>query len=119
MSRAARSVVVFGIYALVAGAGFVLVPNLALATLGIPATTEVWIRVLGVVVAILGVYYIVAARSGVVAYFRASVWGRASFLLATVALAVLGLGPVALVGFGVIDGAGALWTALALRGARA
>jgi hypothetical protein len=117
MSKAARSVHVFGMYLIVAGTGFVLVPNLVLSTLGMPTTTEVWIRVLGIVVTILGVYYVVAARSEATAYFRASVWLRAAFLVATLALVALGLAPAPIIGFGIVDLLGAVWTALSLRAA--
>ena len=70
---------------------------------------------LGIVVDILGAYYVVAARSEATPFFRASVWLRSAFLAAMVALVALGLAPVALVGFGIVDVLGATWTALSLR----
>jgi hypothetical protein len=118
MSKVAKSVYVFGVYLVVAGAGFLFVPNLVLGTMGVPPTTEVWIRVLGLVVAILGIYYIAAARSGATLYFRVSVWVRLAFLAATVALVALGLAPLPIVGFGIVDALGALWTGLSLRADR-
>jgi hypothetical protein len=119
MSQAARSLYVFGVYLIVAGAGFLLVPNLVLASMGVPPTTEVWIRVLGLLVAIVGIYYNVAARSVATPFFVASVWVRAAVLPVMIALIVLGRGPLALIGFGIADALGALWTGLALRAERA
>ena len=115
MSKAARSLYVFGVYLIVAGPGFVFVPNLVLGTLSVATTTEVWIRVLGIVVTILGVYYIAAARSGATLLFQVSVWARVGFLAAMIGLIALGQAPLPLVGFGIIDGLGALWTGLSLR----
>jgi hypothetical protein len=63
------------------------------------------------------VYYVVAARSEATAYFRASVWLRAAFLVATLALVALGLAPAPIIGFGIVDLLGAVWTALSLRAA--
>jgi hypothetical protein len=116
MSKSAKSVFAFGAYLVVAGPGFLFVPNLVLGTLGMPATNEVWIRVLGIVVTILGIYYIAAARSGATLYFKVSVWVRTAFLGATIVLVALGLAPLPIVGFGIADALGALWTGLALRG---
>jgi len=119
MSKAARSVYVFGVYLVVAGTGFLLIPNLVLGTLGVPPTTEVWIRVLGLVVTVLGIYYVAAARSGATLYFLVSVWVRSAFLVAMIAFVALGLAPLPLVGFGIVDALGALWTGLSLRAERA
>ena len=47
-------------------------PNTVLGLLGMASATEPWIRVLGVVVGVLGAYYIVAARAELTAFFRAT-----------------------------------------------
>ncbi len=54
MSRAAFTVKAFGVYLLLLGAALVFVPNLLLSLLGMPPTTEVWIRVVGVLVFNIG-----------------------------------------------------------------
>ena len=115
MSRAARSVFVFGLYLLGTAAVLVLAPNVLLGMLGIVPTTEPWIRVLGLIVAVLGAYYIVAARAELTPFLRATVWARAIVMIGFAILAALSLAPVALVGLGVVDGLGALWTWSALR----
>lgn len=118
MSRAARSVFVFGLYLIGTAATLTVAPNVLLGLLGIESATEPWIRVLGVVVGALGAYYIVAARADFVPFFRASVWVRALVLLAFGGLAALGWAPPRLILFGSLDALGALWTWTILRAHR-
>ncbi|MCX5761354.1 MAG: hypothetical protein NTW72_07595 [Gemmatimonadetes bacterium] len=118
MSRAARSVFVFGLYLIGTAAVLALAPNVLLGLLGIELATEPWIRVLGVVVGALGAYYIVAARAELDPFFRASVWARALVLFGFCGLAAFGWAPVKLIGFGVLDALGAFWTWTSLRAPR-
>jgi hypothetical protein len=115
MSRAAVSMLVFGVYTAVVGLALLLVPNVLLSLFAYPTTTEVWIRILGFIVAILGYYYIVAARHGIVRFFRASVYARPALIVFFAILVLLGMAEPVLVLFGVIDLLGAIWTGLALR----
>ena len=115
MTPAARSLFVFGLYLLAAGTLLLLVPALMLQPLGLPVPTDVWVRVVGLLAIALGLYYRVAARAELLAFMRLSVWVRAGVALAFVGFAVGGLAPVALLVFGLIDAAGAAWTARALR----
>jgi hypothetical protein len=115
MSKAAKSILVFGIYAVVVGLTFLVIPNIALALLGGPTSDEVWIRVLGLIVAILGYYYIQAARHELTPFFRSTVQGRPLVLVGFIVFVLLGLAKPVLIIFGVIDLLGALWTGLALR----
>jgi hypothetical protein len=117
MSRAARSLLVFGIYLIGTGMLLFSAPNAFLAMIRQPESTDPWIRVLGVVVGLLGAYYVVAARHELVAFARASVWARITALVAFAALAAMQVAPPILVGFGLVDAAGAFWTWTALRGA--
>jgi hypothetical protein len=118
VSRAARSILAFGIYCLAVGAVLIFAPNLLLGLLRLEPTREVYIRVLGVVVTTLGFYYIAAARAEAVSFFRWTVWGRPFVLAAFIALVLAGAGPPIMILFGAADAAGAVWTALALRGSR-
>ena len=115
MSSAARSVLVFGVYLVGLGITLQTVPNLLLGAFGFPATGEVWIRVLGVVVMCLGYYYIRSARAGSRDFCRWTVHARSFVFVAFAALAALGLARPALIIFGAADLLGAAWTALALR----
>ncbi len=115
MSRAARSILVFGLYMIAVAAVLIAAPNALLALCRLPPTREVYIRVLGVVVLTLGLYYVAAARAEAVAFFRWTLWGRPLILATFLALVLLRLGPPVLIVFGAVDAAGALWTTLALR----
>jgi hypothetical protein len=115
MSKAAVSVFAFAIYLFVLGPVLVVVPNALLTVFGIPETGEVWIRVVGMLVVFLGLYYVVGARNELVPFMRATVYGRFGVLTFFIAFVALGLAPPILVLFGVIDAAGAVWTASAIR----
>ncbi|MEQ1693740.1 MAG: hypothetical protein ABMA00_20800, partial [Gemmatimonas sp.] len=110
MTRAARSVFVFGFYLIGTSAILLGSPNSLLGMLQLAPTTEPWIRVLGLVVGILGAYYVVAARADLVPFFRATVWLRGLALLGFAGLAAAALAPSTLIGFGIVDALGALWT---------
>lgn len=115
MSRAAFTVKAFGIYLLLLGLNLILLPNLLLAVFGMPTTSEVWIRVVGVLAFNIGVYYWYGAKSEARPVFMASVLTRVFVPVVFIAFVVLGLASPVLVLFGVVDLAGGLWTFAALR----
>jgi hypothetical protein len=119
MSPAAKSLFAFGIYAVTAGAGLLLMPALVLGTLGFPPVQDGWVRVVGVLAIVIGAYHIVGARHDFLPYIRASVWGRVGFAVVLGALVVTAVMPTALLLFAAIDLAAAVWTAIALRQTRA
>jgi hypothetical protein len=118
MSRAATSMFVFGIYLLVLGPTLVVAPAFLLGLFGLDAPQEVWIRVLGAIVTILGFYYVFAARHETKDFFWATVWGRPAVIVFFTAFVLLGLAEPVLILFGVVDLLGAGWTFAALRGER-
>ena len=115
MSRAARSVFVFAMYLFVLGAVLLVIPNTLLSVFGLAPTVEVWIRVVGMLVLIIGYYYSSVARRELTDFFRWTVHARMSVLVFFIAFVLFGFAPPILVLFGVIDAAAAVWTALALR----
>lgn len=115
MTRAARSVFVFAIYLFVLGGALVAVPNALLSVFRMPSTGEVWIRVVGVLVVLLGYYYSGAARREMTEFFRWTVHARSAVLVFFAAFVLLGLAPPVLLLFGAVDAAAACWTALSLR----
>jgi hypothetical protein len=115
MTRAARSLFVFGIYVLLAGAAFLSAPAEIIARLHLPPTADGWVRVIGLLALVIGVYDIVGSRSGLLAYIRASVFVRVGFAAGIALLVLARQMPLTLLPFGAIDFAGAIWTALALR----
>ncbi len=115
MSRSAFTVKVFGIYALVLGVALILVPNVLLGIFDMPQTSEVWVRVVGVVVFNIGVAYWYAAKCEAKAFFRSTVFTRIFVLVAFVAFWQFGFVSPVLILFGVIDVLGAAWTYMTLK----
>ncbi len=115
MSSAAKSVYYFGFYLLLVGVILTVVPNFLLNTFQIPETNEVWIRVVGVLVFSLGIYYVVMAQTNNTLFFSISIYIRASILLWFTVFALIGWGSPMLIMFGVVDVIGALWTYLELK----
>ena len=115
MTAASRSLFVFGIYLGALGVLLLLFPNLLLRTFGAPVTNEIWIRVNGMFVICLAYYYIQAARHGVTAFIRWTVWARAAVIVYFVAFVLLGGAPKPLLLFGVVDFLSAIWTFTALQ----
>ena len=118
MSRTAKSVFIFGIYLAGLGVGMLTVPNMLLGIFGLPATNEVWVRVIATLTLFLAYYYIQAARHELTEFFRASIPTRASLILFFGAFVVLGFAPPQLLLFAPPDLLGAIWTALELRSAK-
>ena len=115
MTRAAKSLFVFGIYLCGLGLVLLLVPNLLLRPLGAPPTNEIWIRVNGMFVLCLSFYYLQAARNGLTSFIRWTVWARIAVIFYFAAFVLLLSAPKALLLFGVIDLLSAIWTWLALE----
>jgi hypothetical protein len=118
MSYSGRTVFVFGCYMLLLGLPLLLAPNQLLGLFGFPPTEEVWIRVVGLLVLYLGVYYVLSGRSGNLPFISATVPIRASVLVFfAVFVATEMVSPMLLV-LGLPDLFGALWTWRALRSER-
>jgi len=115
MSKSARSLFVFGLYVAAVGIIMLVVPNFMLKTLSRTSTTEVWIRVVGLLLLYLAFYYTQAARKEMTDFFRWTVYTRSTVIVFFAAFVILGFAGPPLIMFGVIDLLGAIWTGLALR----
>ncbi len=117
MSRVTKSIFFFGIYVLLLGATLVVAPNVLLKIFNVPETSEVWIRVAGMLVFIIGYYYVRAAtdKKDMTNFFRWTIYARTSVLVFFTVFVLLNYVKPILILFGVIDLAGAIWTAQALR----
>lgn len=115
MTRAARSIYIFGIYLIVVGALLIGTPNMLLGLLRVPPTNEPWIHILGVVIMAMGMLHMASARTEQAGFMRASVWVRLFVLTAFVVFALLKIAPAVVILFGVADIAFATWTYIALR----
>ena len=115
MTAPATTIRVFAIYLLGAAGVLMLAPNLMLNLLGAPPALDVWVRMTGMVAAIIGYYYLRAAAIDLRPLFVWSVHARLAVPLVIGAFIVAGLAAPALMLFGVIDALAALWTWSALR----
>jgi hypothetical protein len=115
MSRTASTIRIFGGYLIALSLGLMAAPNVLLPLFGMPQTSEVWIRVAGLVVFNEGVCYWSAARSNAVPFFRASFYVRCLAPIVFGAFVLAGLARPMLVGFGLVDFAAGVWTILTLR----
>lgn len=113
MSHAARSLRLFALYLGLNGLTLFFLPNLLLSLLGLATTQEPWIRVLGVIVFNLALYYHAGADGR--AFQRISVVTRALVLIGFCGLVLAGVAPPMLALFGLVDAVGGAWTALAMR----
>ncbi len=111
------SIRVWSYYVLGVGLALLLAPNLVFDLLGIANTSEVWVRVVGLVAVALGIVYFEAGRLGVVAVVRSSVPARVAAVTAFVLLWATG-GEWQLLLFAAVDLAGLTWSINALRARR-
>lgn len=118
MSNSARSVFVFGLYLVVLGIILLVAPNILLGMFSLPDTTEVWIRVTGMLVLFLGFYYTQAARQEMTSFFRWTVYVRSTVIVFFAAFVLLDFASPPLILFGAVDLLGAIWTGLTLRSAK-
>ena len=118
MSKSARSVFVFGLYLGILGITLLVIPNLLLGVFQLPSTNEVWIRVVGMLLFLLGIYYLLAARKEMTDFFQWTVCVRASVILFLITFVLLGFVKPILILIGVVDLLGAIWTGMALRASK-
>ncbi len=115
MTNSAKSLFVFGCYLLGLGMMLVVAPNVLLAIFGIQPPSEVWIRIVGMLLLFLGVYDVLAARINLEPFIAWSVPMRFSVIIFFLAFVLFGFAPTVLLLFGAIDFAFAYWTRRALR----
>ena len=116
MSRAGRSFFWFGFWVLACGLSLALFPGLLLEAAAMAVSSDIMLRVFGVVLVYMAVFYFVAGRGGgCEALYRASVFTRFSAPIVIGLIVVLVKANPLVVGFTAMDAIGALWTAVALR----
>ena len=115
MSKAAFSIKAFAFYLVPTGVGLLLMPNLLLSVFLLPDTQEVWLRVVGVLLINIGVYYWFAAAHDATQFFVASVYTRTFVFIAFCLFVFSGLAEGPLILIGAVDLAGAIWTFQSIR----
>lgn len=115
MTAASRSLYIFAIYLLVLGIVLIVMPNALLATFQLPETSEVWIRVVGMLVFNLGLYYYFMAPANNVLFLTLTVYVRALVIVWFTVFVLMDWVSPRLLLFGVVDLLAAAWTFFALR----
>jgi hypothetical protein len=115
MTASAKSVCYFGFYLYIVGITLMVAPNILLNTLQIPSTSEVWIRVVGVLAFCIGYYYHRAGAGNIHTFFKHTIPTRIFVFLAFCTFVLLNYVSPVLILFGAADLAGATWTWMALR----
>lgn len=114
MSPTAKSIFYYSFYMMGMGLGLFFIPNLILGFFGFE-TTEVWVRILGLLAFCAGILYFHCARTNQTEFFRITVPERVIFFLGVVALVIfLDLSPL-LAAMGSVDLLGAIWTGWTLK----
>jgi hypothetical protein len=114
MDSTTTSIFVFGIYLIFVGAGFLLIPNIILPLFRFPKTDEPWIRVMAILILIIAYFYLVASHHNIIPIYWATVYGRLFVFLSFTVLVLTKKAKPMLLGFGVVDALGAVWTLLTL-----
>jgi hypothetical protein len=116
MNQVTKSIRIFGIYTVIMGLILLLIPNIVLPVFGLKTgDPEVWLRMLGFVLCCSGYYYIRSAGAGNVDFARYTVHTRFAAPVVVTVLIFTGIADWHLFSFGLVDGAGGLWTYMALK----
>ena len=115
MTAAARSVLVYSIYAFGLGAVLLLAPGTPLPIFGLAAPAEVWVRVAGMTVIFLSLLYFISARNEYRPIFLASIAFRYAVPVIFGAFILAGYAPWNLLLLTPLDVIFATWTLLSLN----
>lgn len=97
-------------YVLLSGIGLLFFPNVLLGIVGLEPTQEIWIKIMGLLVLVLSIYYYHIAKYGNSKVVWATVLGRLLFCAGLIVFVILGLAKPALIGFALLETALAVWS---------
>ena len=116
MTKAEQSLFVFGLYLiLIVGAGFIFMPTVVLDIFKLSYGDDTWIRFVGLLASIIGVYYLVAARAKLEPMFIWTVYMRSYVVVFMIVMLIAGKVGTSVLFFAALDAAGAAWTFLSLK----
>jgi glucose uptake protein GlcU len=102
-------------YVVFSGISLLFFPNFLLRIFGLEPTSEIWIRVLGMLVLALSFYYYAMYKNGGKEVIRATVQGRLFFCVGLLMFVILGMVKPVLIFFAVAETGLALWTLSEVR----
>ena len=103
------------IYVIGAGLPSVFFPNTFLEICGFEPTSEIWIRVLGLLLLAFSFYYYAMVKNGTPEVIKATIYGRTFFSLGLIAFVIVGIAKLPLLGVAVSELALTAWTWSELR----
>ena len=115
MTKAAKSIFYYSFYMMGMGLSLLLIPNVVLRIFGFEPTTEVWIRVLGLLGFCAGLLYSYCGKTNQLGFFKVSVIERALFFVGMVGIVIVFKANPMLAILGSVDLLGALWTFFSLH----
>lgn len=115
MTNSGKSAFIFGIYLVCTGLVFILVPDTVISMMKLPSMPDGWGRMIGLLAAVIGIYYVVSGKANAQPFIKASIYVRFGFLISVILLYLTGQMPVYIIIFGLVDALGAVWTAMALK----
>jgi hypothetical protein len=110
MTNRHPSLLIHSIYVLLTGLQLIFVPNMLLSMFGFEPTSEIWIKVLGIVVLSLTFIYYAVSKSGNTQVVSATAMARALVGAGFLLLALTGQAKINIILFAGIDIATAAWT---------
>jgi hypothetical protein len=116
MTRAGKSIFYFGFWVLACGVSLMFFPKFCLDMVGITMPDYITVRLFGMVLVYLSIYYFVAGRNPAFrTLYLTTAFTRSSALLVVIIFVLLDMAKPIVICFVIVDALGALWTALALR----
>ena len=115
MNQSTLSMAVFGVYISLLGSALMIIPNPIITLFGFEPVTDIWIRILGLILVILAYYFFMAIKEKAYNFYKWTAYGRFPIFFVFLAFVLLKLAPPVLLLFGAFDTSCAIWTAIALK----
>jgi hypothetical protein len=97
-------------YVIFAGIVLIFAPNILLGIFGLPPANEIWIRIMGLLVLTLAIYYYYMANFANDKIVMSTVIGRVFFCSGLIMFVIFGLAELQLIGFAILELGLAFWT---------
>jgi hypothetical protein len=115
MKRVEISILSWGIYLIVLGLALISFPVKTVALFGYDGYGDLWIRLTGILSAVLGMYYIQIAKNRIYQLYKWKIVGHIFGLFCMVAFIVEGSADQRMIGTITVESLACLWTIIALR----
>lgn len=115
MNQSTLSMLVFGIYVTILGALLLFAPNPVITLFGFEPVRDIWIRIVGMILVILGYFYFMAVKEKAYNFYRWTAYGRFPIFFVFLSFVLLKMAPSILLLFGAFDTGCAIWTGVSLR----